>query len=62
MWVPCHHGMARPRVADGDGLQMWRLVANTMNKQSRTADRGWSSVNTIMNLRVPHKVGNFLTS
>jgi hypothetical protein len=18
-WVPCHHGMARPQVADGDG-------------------------------------------
>jgi hypothetical protein len=24
-WVHCHHGMARPRVADrGDGLQIWR--------------------------------------
>jgi hypothetical protein len=23
-WVPCHHGMARPQVADGgDGLQRW---------------------------------------
>jgi hypothetical protein len=31
---PCHHGMARPRVADGgDGLQIWRLAANIMNKQ-----------------------------
>jgi hypothetical protein len=25
----CHHGMARPQVADGgDGLQIWRAVAN----------------------------------
>jgi hypothetical protein len=43
-WVPCHHGMARPQVADGgDGLQFWRLAANILNKQSRTADKGWSS-------------------
>jgi hypothetical protein len=28
-WVPCHHGMARPQVADGgDGLQIWRVVVN----------------------------------
>jgi hypothetical protein len=40
-WVPCHHGMARPEVADGgDGLQIWRVVANILNKQSRTADKG----------------------
>jgi hypothetical protein len=26
-WVPCHHGMARPQVADGgDGLQIWRVA------------------------------------
>jgi hypothetical protein len=43
-WVPCHHGMARPQVADGeDGLQIWRAAANILNKQSRKADRGWSS-------------------
>jgi hypothetical protein len=37
-WVPCHHGMARPQVADrGDGLQIWRVVANALYKQSRTA-------------------------
>jgi hypothetical protein len=29
--------------AGGDGLQIWRLAANVLNKQSRTADRGWSS-------------------
>jgi len=41
---PCHHRMARPRVADGgDGLQMWKIVANILNKQSRTDGKGWSS-------------------
>jgi len=32
---PCHHGMAHPRVTDGgDGLQIWKTVANILNKQS----------------------------
>jgi hypothetical protein len=26
-----------------NGLRIWRVAANTLNKQSRTADRGWSS-------------------
>jgi hypothetical protein len=43
-WVPCHHDMARPQVADGgDGLQMLRVAANILNKQSRRADMWWSS-------------------
>jgi hypothetical protein len=43
-WVPCHHGMTRPQVADGgDGLQIWRVAANILNKQSRTANNWWSS-------------------
>jgi hypothetical protein len=42
--VPCHHGIARPQVADGgDGLQIWRVDANILNKQPRAADKGWSS-------------------
>jgi hypothetical protein len=42
--VACKHGMARPQVADGgDGLQIWRVGVNVWNKQSRTADKGWSS-------------------
>jgi hypothetical protein len=41
--VPCHHGMARPQVADGgNGLQIWRVAADILTKQSRTADKGWS--------------------
>jgi hypothetical protein len=42
--VPCDHSSARPRVADGgDGLQTWRVSANILNTESRTADTGWSS-------------------
>jgi hypothetical protein len=43
-WVHCHHGMARPRVADReDGLQIWRVAANILNKQSQIAESRWSS-------------------
>jgi hypothetical protein len=43
-WVPCQHGMARPQVANaGDGLQIWKVTGNILNKQSRAADKGWSS-------------------
>jgi hypothetical protein len=31
-------------VADrGDGLLIWRVAANILNKQSLSADKGWSS-------------------
>jgi hypothetical protein len=40
-WVPCHHSMERPQAADAeDGLQIWRVAAKVLNKQSRTTDRG----------------------
>jgi hypothetical protein len=43
-WVPCRLGMARPQVSDGgDSLQVWRVAANILNKQSRTVDKGLSS-------------------
>jgi hypothetical protein len=32
--------MACPQAADGDGLQIWKVVANIMNKQSWTSDKG----------------------
>jgi len=36
-----HHDMARSQVADGgDGLYMWRVAVNILNKQSRTPERG----------------------
>jgi hypothetical protein len=43
-WVPCHHDMAHPKVADGgDALQLCTVAVNILNKQSRTADKAWSS-------------------
>jgi hypothetical protein len=43
-WVPCHHGMARLQVAHGrDGLQIWRVAANILNKESRSLDKVCSS-------------------
>jgi hypothetical protein len=36
--------MARPQVADGEeGLQIWRVTVNVLNKQSWAADKGWTS-------------------
>jgi hypothetical protein len=36
--------MKRLQVADGgDGLQLYRMAANKLNKESRTADKGWYS-------------------
>jgi hypothetical protein len=43
-WILCHQGIASPQVADGgDCLQVWRVAANILNKQSQKADKGWSS-------------------
>jgi hypothetical protein len=43
-WVHFQYDTTRPQVADGgNGLQIWRVAANILNKQSRTADKGWSS-------------------
>jgi hypothetical protein len=43
-WVLCHHSMVWPQVVDGgDGLQIWRIAVNILNKQSWTAERGWPS-------------------
>jgi hypothetical protein len=36
---------SRPLVAHGGhGLQMWRVAANMLNKQLRTADSEWSPI------------------
>jgi hypothetical protein len=33
-----YHGMARPQVADErDGLQMWRIAANMLNRRAEKA-------------------------
>jgi hypothetical protein len=35
--------MVHPQIVAGDSLQMWKVAANILNKQSQTADKGWSS-------------------
>jgi hypothetical protein len=30
--VPCHRDMARPQLADGDGLQIWRISCEYIEK------------------------------
>jgi hypothetical protein len=54
--------MARHRVADrGDGLQLWRVDANILNKQSLTADRGWpSSLGVGRGLKTPRRKNLYL--
>jgi hypothetical protein len=38
------HGILNPQIEDmGGGNQMWRVAAKTMNKQSWTTVKGWSS-------------------
>jgi hypothetical protein len=40
VWV-YHSDMAHPQVADGgNGLQIWRVAANILNKQSKIVDNG----------------------
>jgi hypothetical protein len=46
----------------GDGLQIWRIAANILNKQSRTADSGWSSILGVgRGLTTPHRRTIFVT-
>jgi hypothetical protein len=40
--VPCHHGMARPQVADGDAPYSTKGKCENIEKQSRTSDKRWS--------------------
>jgi hypothetical protein len=39
-WVPCNPNMPRPQVADGgNDLQIRKVSSNTLDKQSRRAER-----------------------
>jgi hypothetical protein len=39
----CDNSTARPQAAMEERPPKWRVAANILNKQSRTADKGWSS-------------------
>jgi hypothetical protein len=54
--------MAHPEVVDrGDGLQIWRLAENMLNKQSQTEDRGWpSSLEVGWGLTTPYREALYL--
>jgi hypothetical protein len=42
-WITCHHGTSSQQVVyGGDGLQLWKVAANILCKQSRTANKGGS--------------------
>jgi hypothetical protein len=42
--ILCHHGVARLQATFGEnGLQIWTVTANILNKQSVTAEKRWSS-------------------
>jgi hypothetical protein len=52
--------MARPQVADeGNALEVWRVAANILNKQSQIADKGQSfslGFGCGANKSSPHKI------
>jgi hypothetical protein len=47
-WVPCHHSLEHPRA-----MELLRVAVNTLQKQLRTNDKGWSS-----SLGVGHGINN----
>jgi hypothetical protein len=42
-WFPCHQNDETSGYGRKDGHQLWRVAANTLNKQMRRGDEGWSS-------------------
>jgi hypothetical protein len=50
--------MACPQISDGgDGLLIWKVAMNTLNKQSWTAERGWPSrLGVVLNVHAPREV------
>jgi len=42
-WVPVTTAWGVFRLRMEERLPVWRVAANILNKQSRTADKGWSS-------------------
>jgi hypothetical protein len=53
--------MARPPVADAEDLQIWRAAVNIFNKQSWTADKGWSfTLGVVRGLKTLHRKRSFV--
>lgn len=45
MWVPSHNGVVHSQVAGGgNGHIIRRVDASILDKQSLTAEKGWSSL------------------
>ena len=42
-WVPVTTAWCILRLQMGEWPPIWRVAANILNKQSRTADKGWQS-------------------
>jgi hypothetical protein len=60
-WVSWQNGMECPRVADGgDGLQLYRLAAKRLNKQSQTAENCGSPARRLSVALKTHSVQNKL--
>jgi hypothetical protein len=55
--VTCQYGMTRPQVAvGGDVVQIWKVVANMLNKQSPAVDKGWSfALRVVRGLMTHHR-------
>jgi hypothetical protein len=55
-------GRHRHRWEDNIGMDLWKIVWELMNWMHLAQDSyQWRSlVNTVMNLRIPYKAGNFL--
>jgi len=48
--------MALPEVEGGGTPPVWRVDANILNKQSQTADKGWSSSSVLSEMLTnPHR-------
>jgi hypothetical protein len=63
-WVHFHHGVMSSRDADGgNGLQVWWVTANILDKESRTADRGGPTAWGLgVGLRTPPLKNNIITN
>jgi hypothetical protein len=41
-YILVHSGTAHPQLADTEGYNLWKVIVNIMNEQSKQVDKGWS--------------------